>query len=259
MGILYIVATPIGNREDITVRAIKTLASVDVVLCEDTRKTGLLLKYYRETEPYRTLIGSIDPVETPRRDVSTRSLSYYEENEEMRIPEIVRLLLNGSSIALVSDAGTPLISDPGFKLVRECYRRNIRVVPIPGPSSVIAALSASGLPSDSFAFLGYMPKKSGKREQFIHRIQTFLLGRDGACLPAGSAGPVSTVILFETPHRIRETLNAIQTVAPELTVTIAHELTKIHETFIQRATVDGLPESTKGEYVLMINSRTQIQ
>ena len=236
MGTMYIVATPIGNREDITVRALKTLSSVDIVLCEDTRKTGMLLSYYRETEPYKTIMGLITSQQP-------RLISFHEHNEDERLPYVLELLQKDCSLALVSDAGTPLISDPGYKLVRECYRQNIRVVPIPGPSSVITALSASGLPTDSFAFLGYMPKKSGKRAQCISRIQSLC-----------STHVVSTVVVFETPHRIVETLAEFKKSAPELSVSLAHELTKMHEIFIQNASVGGLPESTKGEYVLLISS-----
>src|SRR3989344_8106106 len=143
MGTLYIIATPIGNREDITVRALKTLFSVDVILCEDTRKTGLLLHSYQTSEPYTKIIQIILVSNTKSHP---KLLSYYDEIEEQRTHEVIELLRDGKSVALVSDAGTPLLSDPGFKLVRECRRVGIPVSPIPGPSSITAALSAAGLP-----------------------------------------------------------------------------------------------------------------
>ena len=159
-GTLYLVATPIGNREDITVRALKILFSVPVIACEDTRRTGLLLHYYRNNEPYSSIVRTIELAQT-----ATKLISFYDEIEEQRTPEIVELLQSGKDVALVSDAGTPLISDPGFKLVRECHRQNIPVSPIPGPSSITAALSSSGLPTDKFLFVGYLPKKKGKAKR----------------------------------------------------------------------------------------------
>ena len=138
MGILYIVSTPIGNLDDITLRAIKTLSSVDVVLCEDTRHTGLLLNKLK---------------------IQVKLLPYYDEIEDKRIPEIIEYLEQEKTVALVSDAGTPLISDPGYRLVRECVKRNIPVESVPGPSAILAALTSSGLPPDKFIFFGFVNAK----------------------------------------------------------------------------------------------------
>ena len=160
-GSLYIVATPIGNLEDITIRAIKTLFSVNGIACEDTRKTGMLLKLLQEK--YSALIE--DPsVERPRL------IPYHEHNEHRVIPELLNALKNGLNIALVSDAGTPGISDPGFRLIRECVLEGVKVISVPGPSSVISALVSSGLPTDKFLFLGYPPHKGGKRGQLYEAV-----------------------------------------------------------------------------------------
>ncbi|MCR4264287.1 MAG: 16S rRNA (cytidine(1402)-2'-O)-methyltransferase [Candidatus Roizmanbacteria bacterium] len=233
-GTLYIVATPIGNREDVTIRALKILFSVPVIACEDTRRTGLLLSGYRTEEPYLSITRSFDSNPKPKL------ISFYDEVEEQKIPEIIELLQSGNDVALVSDAGTPLISDPGFKLVRECYRQNISVSPIPGPSSITAALSASGLPTDRFLFIGYLPKKKGKREKLISQIKEL---KDSEL--------VKTIVVLETPHHINQTLGELDAAFPELTVCIANELTKMFEKII----ISSLPypiKNPQGEYVVII-------
>ncbi len=160
MGKLYLVSTPIGNLKDITLRATRILQEVDIIACEDTRRTGILLK---EVQPVdRSDLRPLRP--------QLRLLSYYEENEARRIPEIIQFLKEGKNVALVSNAGTPTISDPGFKLVRECVNQGISVEAVPGPSAVLAALVSSGLPTDKFLFLGYLPKKEGKKKKLLQAL-----------------------------------------------------------------------------------------
>ena len=186
-GTLFVVATPIGNLDDITLRAIKVLKSVDAIACEDTRKTGMLMKHISLSDP-----------DMQEDYVKTRLISYYEQNEIQRIPEIINALKNGLNIALVSDAGTPTISDPGFKLVRECIREGIKVESIPGPSSVISSLVSSGLPTDKFLFVGYPPRKPGHRKKLFENIASMIRIIK------------TTVIFFEGPHHILRTLGDIK-------------------------------------------------
>jgi len=238
MGTLYIVSTPIGNLKDITLRAIKILQSVDAIACEDTRKTGLLLS--------RILPPSADGSNTTNNPINKqRLISYYEQNELRRIPEIVNALKNGLNLALVSDAGTPTISDPGFKLVRECIREGIKVEPIPGPSSVITALVSSGLPTDKFLFLGYPPKKPGHRKKFFQSLTTTL------------HSVKVTHILFEAPHKLIRTLEEIRDVFGEIDIVICRELTKIHEEIRREkisSSIDHFSKTNpKGEFVVLFN------
>ncbi|MDP3941026.1 MAG: 16S rRNA (cytidine(1402)-2'-O)-methyltransferase [bacterium] len=245
MGILYIVATPIGNLEDITIRAIKTLLTVDGIASEDTRKTGLLLKHIRNM--YHKLIYDTEAEkrDTIRKFTQQKLFSYYEQNEAQRIPEIIIALKNGVSIALVSDAGTPLISDPGFKLVRECIREGIKVESIPGPSSVISALVSSGLPTDKFLFLGYPPRKPGHRKTFFENVKK------------SQENIKATSILFEAPHKLIKTLEELQEVFGDIQIVIGRELTKVHEE-IRR---ESIPESRehfmkkepRGEIVILFS------
>lgn len=226
MGILYIVATPIGNLQDITLRAIKILQSVDVIACEDTRKTGILLS--------RVL---------PADALKPRLVSYYEQNELQRIPEIISALKDNLNIALVSDAGTPTISDPGFKLVRECIREGIRVESLPGPSSVITALTVSGLPTDKFLFVGYPPKKPGHRKTLFENLTK---------LPVKT-----TIILFESPHHLIRTLEGMKEVFGDIDIVVCRELTKIYEE-IRREKISGSMEHftktiPKGEFVMLLH------
>lgn len=192
MGMLYLVSTPIGNLKDITLRAKRILGEVDIIACEDTRKTGNLLK----------------KLSIPKNQF----LSYYEENELKRIPQIIKLLKEGKNIALVSEAGTPTISDPGFKLVRECIKEKIKVESIPGSSAILAALVSSGLPIDKFLFLGYLPKKQGKRKKTLRSLP-----------------PKTTIIFFESPYRLLKSLKAIKDIFGDVEVVICRELTKVHE------------------------------
>lgn len=196
MGTLYIVSTPIGNLKDITLRAIATLKDVDYILCEDTRVTGRLLNNF---------------------EISKKMVSFSDFNEQLRIAAVISDLEAGKNVALVSDAGTPLISDPGYKLVRELIARGIMIESIPGPSAAMAALTVSGLPPDKFFFVGYLPKKDGKRKEILKNIVQVknLLS--------------STVILYESPYRLLTTLSDIQETFGNVDIVVCRELTKLHE------------------------------
>lgn len=237
MGTLYIVATPIGNLEDITIRAIKTILTVPVIACEDTRRTGQLLKHLRDQ--YSSMVQTIEPFKQ-------KLISYYDEVEENKAPGIIQLLGDGNDVALVSDAGTPLISDPGFRLVRACKEKHIPVVPIPGPSSVITALSASGLPPDQFLFLGYLPKKETKRKTLLSTIKS---------LWANSEALTPTVILFVPSHDYQQTLADIRDVLGDCTVVRAKELTKVHEAVEAFTLQEVIAENhtPHGEYILLLS------
>ena len=231
MGTLYIVATPIGNLQDITLRAIETLASVDFILCEDTRTTGILIRNIQS--------------KFPDKKIKARLISYYEENEMKRIPEILQMLNKDFNFALVSDAGTPAVSDPGFKLIRDCITLGIKVVSIPGASSVISALVSSGLPTDKFMFLGFLPKKPGHRKDLLLNINNSL------------KLVKQTVIFFESPFRLSNTLKEINEIFGDVDVTVARELTKIHEEVRKEKLSDALKHyqdiNLKGELVVLFS------
>lgn len=232
MGNLYIVATPIGNLQDITLRAVETLKNVGAIACEDTRKTNILLKELKIQRDYRDLI------------------SFYEQNEGLRIPQIINFIKNGKDLALVSDAGTPTISDPGFKLVRECIKEGIRVESIPGPSSVISSLVSSGLPTDKFLFVGYLPKKSGHRQKQLKDIDSIIKIIE------------STIIIFEAPHKLLNTLEEMKDVLGDIDIVLARELTKIHEE-VRRGKISNLIEHYKkavprGEFVILFSPKQNL-
>jgi 16S rRNA (cytidine1402-2'-O)-methyltransferase len=218
---LYLVATPIGNLEDITLRAVRVLKEADLIACEDTRQTQKLLNHY---------------------GIATRTTSYHEHNELTRAPELVVELEQGARIALVTDAGMPGISDPGFRLIALAIRHHVPVVPIPGASAFLAALVASGLPTDSFRFSGFLPVKAGQRRQLLESIRE----------------SPRTQVFYEAPHRVVETLKDIVEVSGEgRHVVIAREVTKLHEEFLRgRASeVLGTLKSRgeiKGEITLLI-------
>ena len=217
---LYVVATPIGNLEDITFRAVRILKEADLIACEDTRHTRKLLDHYGIHKP---------------------AVSYHEHNEEARAVELLAKLQAGATIALVSDAGTPLISDPGYRLVAKALEHGIPVQPIPGPSALLTALAASGLPTDSFHFAGFLPAKTSQRRKSLERL------RDE---PA-------TLILYEAPHRILDTLEDIATVLGDRPIVVAREMTKIHEEFLRGTAVSLAKELAgrpplKGEITLLI-------
>ncbi len=235
MGILYIVPTPIGNLEDITIRSLNLLFSAQYIACEDTRKTGQLLKLLKE----KFSTNPEEKVDQPQL------ISYYEQNEFVRIPGIVNVLKNDFDVVLVSDAGTPLVSDPGFRLVKACYENNIKVVSLPGPSAVTTALAASGLPSDKFTFLGYPPHKPGHRKTFYENIKQ-------------SAEIISsTFIIFEAPHKLRKTLEEISETLGDIEIVIARELSKVHEEVSKKTISQYLlyykKREPKGEIVLLFH------
>lgn len=195
-GTLYVVATPIGNLEDITLRALRILREVDCVACEDTRTTGKLLARY---------------------DLQKKLMSYHEHNEERRTPEFLALLEEGKSIALVTDAGTPTISDPGYRLIREASLRGIAVVPIPGPSAIVAALSVSGLSTRRFAFLGFPERSENRKKELLESIRPY----------------PETLVFFESPKRVLSTLRAMLNILGDRNAALCRELTKIHEETIR--------------------------
>lgn len=227
MGVLYIMATPIGNLKDITLRAIETFRSVDYILCEDTRVTGRLLKQY---------------------EISKKLVSFNDFSEDSKTPKVIQDLFNGFSIALVSDAGTPLISDPGYKLVRDAIHQGIRVESISGLSSVITALVVSGLPPDKFLFLGYVPQKSGKRLSFFKSLFIILQSMEDKNMKP-------TVILFESPHRLITTLANIKDIFGDVAIVICRELTKLHEEIRRERIAKSIEHFSetkpKGEFVIL--------
>jgi 16S rRNA (cytidine1402-2'-O)-methyltransferase len=221
-GTLYLVPTPIGNLEDITFRALRILNSVDSIICEDTRQTVKLLNHFEIKKPL---------------------ISFYTYNQPRRIPEIIRDLCAGKNFALVSDSGMPNISDPGYLLVDEALKNNILIVPLPGPNAALTALIASGLPTHSFIFLGFLKKKSGKIKKEL----------------AKAAESGCTIIFYESPYRVRKTLGLCAEIFPASTkVVVARELTKIYEEFA-RGTLAEIniklgEKEPKGEYVVMMNT-----
>lgn len=220
-GTLYLVGTPIGNLEDMTFRAVRILQGVDVIAAEDTRHTGKLLHHFQ---------------------IKTPQVSYYEHNQKSRLPEMIRRLQQGQAIALVTDAGMPGISDPGYELVKTCVSENIPVVPIPGPTAAIAALVASGLPSDRFVFEGFLPNNSPtRRRERLTELQ-----------------PESrTLVFYEAPHRLRKTLQDMEAVfGGDRELVLARELTKLHEELwrgtIQAAIEHYSQREPAGEFTLVV-------
>lgn len=221
---LYIIPTPIGNLGDITLRALEVLKSVDGIICEDTRRTALLLNHYQIRKPLIVL-------------------NDYNEAQSVRI--IVDRLKSSQNLALVSDAGTPLISDPGYKLVRECLAQNIEVDSLPGPSSVLTALTLSGLPPDKFLFLGYPPEKEGHRIKLFESLKLHL---------KGVSVNYGTIIMFVSPHKLLRTLEDMKGVLGNIEVVLAKELTKIHQSVEKKKISEWLNKlkSPKGEYILLV-------
>ena len=220
-GTLYLVATPIGNLEDITHRAVRLLGEVDLIACEDTRHTKKLLNHY---------------------GINTRTISYHEHNETERAAQLLERLKLGANVAIVSDAGTPGISDPGFRLTRLAIANEITVVPVPGASALIAALVSSGMPTDEFFFGGFLPARSGARRTRLSELRSI----------------AATLIFYEGPHRIAATLRDAQEILGDRQAVVARELTKMHEE-IARGSLSELAarfssgESARGEMVLIID------
>jgi 16S rRNA (cytidine1402-2'-O)-methyltransferase len=216
-GTLFVVATPIGNLEDITVRALRVLREVALIAAEDTRRTAHLLA---------------------RHAITTPTTSLHEHNESAKSSSLVARLQRGEHIALVSDAGTPTVSDPGGRLIRAAIEAGIRIEPVPGPSAVLAALAASGLASDSFTFLGFPPTRSKDRKLWFERLRR-----------AGG-----TIVFFEAPHRIRETMGELRREVGDCQVVLARELTKIHEELVRgpiSIVIDAL-RSDRGEFTVVV-------
>jgi 16S rRNA (cytidine1402-2'-O)-methyltransferase len=229
VGILYIVSTPIGNLKDITLRAIEVLGSVGYIACEDTRVTARLL-------------NSLDIKKTPML------ISFNEFTEDRKIPNIMNLLKNDQDVALVSDSGTPLISDPGFPLVREVIKNGIKVESIPGPSAITTALVVSGLPTDKYVFIGFLPRRGGNRKNALIRIK-----ESSNILQA-------TYIIYVAPHRLIRTLSEIQEVFGDIYLVVGRELTKKFEEVrrenISRTIKHFSDVSPKGEFVILFNLKS---
>ncbi len=225
-GSLYLVSTPIGNLEDITLRGLKTLKEVDLIACEDTRRTLKLLNHYQ---------------------IRNHLVSYFEHNRIRRGRYLIGKLKEGKNIALVSDAGTPGISDPGFHLVKLAVESGIRIIPIPGPTALIAALSVSGLPTHNFLFHGYLSPKKGKKRKELESL------RDER----------GTIILYESPHRLLSTLRDVLEVLGNRSLVVTRELTKIYEEAVRGRATEVLAKFEKrkprGEFVILIQGATQIE
>jgi 16S rRNA (cytidine1402-2'-O)-methyltransferase len=223
MGILYLVATPIGNLEDLSARAIRILKEVDLIAAEDTRQTRKLLSHY---------------------SIPTRIMSYHEHNKLTKIDPILNTLQNGN-VALVSDAGTPALNDPGYELVKACLEAGYQVSPIPGASAPVAALVASGLPTDAFLYLGYLPRKSEARQSLLISVQQ----------------QSYTLIFLETPHRLLSSMKDIESIFGNRQIAIARELTKIHEEIFRGSVREAIQYYTetppRGEITLIINGNSE--
>jgi len=218
-GTLYLVATPIGNLEDITLRALRTLKECDVVAAEDTRRTGQLLKHFGISRPL---------------------LSYFQFNEAKRSEEIIGRLQRGEKVALVTDAGSPGISDPGERVVRAAIAAGLHVESVPGPSALVAALTASGLPTEEFHFVGFLPHKSGQRRRELERLK----------------GMGGTLVLYESPYRVEKLLGELNEVFAERQVVLARELTKKFEEYLRGTPAELLEvlkqRALKGEFVVLV-------
>ena len=217
-GTLFVVATPLGNLNDISARAIRVLGAVEIIACEDTRHTRKLLNHF---------------------DIGTRTLSYHEHNEQERCPELLRHLKDGRDLALVSDAGTPQISDPGYRLVRECREQGLPVLPVPGPSAATAALSVSGLPPDRFLFVGFLPRKPLSRRKAIESLKGFS----------------ASLIFFVPPHALMDQLTDLKEILGDRKGFLAKEMTKIHERHWWgrlSEIIHHREEAPKGEYTLVM-------
>ncbi len=227
-GTLYIVGTPIGNLEDITFRAVGILQAVDLIAAEDTRHTGKLLKHFQITTP---------------------QVSYHEHNRLSRLEELLDRLRTGEAIALVSDAGMPGISDPGYELVKACIEAGVSVIPIPGVTAAVTALAVSGLPTDRFVFEGFLPTKSKPRSDRLNSLK----------------GETRTLIFYEAPHRLRQTLTDLAVFFPEdRQIVLARELTKLHEEFWRGTIGEAIALYTtrrkpKGEYTLVVAGASEVE
>lgn len=231
---LYIVSTPIGNLDDITIRALKVLGEAAIILCEDTRHTGQLLHELKSRHP--SYFGENKP----------QLVQYHEHNEDKKVAEVLGFLERGKKVALVSDAGTPLISDPGYPLVAACQRKEIKVEVVPGASSILTALVSSGLPPYPFTFLGYLPEKSGKRKKLFEEIKK-------SQIP-------STYISFLSPYKFGGVFEDLQSILGNILIVIARELTKMHEEIkmgtVQEIQTEYEKNTPKGELTLLFHHPT---
>lgn len=221
-GILYLVATPIGNLEDITLRALRVLKEVNLIACEDTRTSIKLLNHY---------------------NIKKKLVPYYKFNQKEQEDYLVNILKEGKDLALISDAGTPAINDPGEFLIARCVKEGIRVSPVPGPCSFIAALISSGLTTSEFIYLGYLPSKKGELIKLLQKIKN----------------EQKTVIFYEAPHRLKKTLQLMAEFLAARKICLAKEITKIHETFTTDTIeniINALPEKIKGEYIIILEKNT---
>lgn len=223
-GKLYLVPTPIGNLKDITARALETLEAVDIIACEDTRRSGQLLAHF---------------------GISKRKISYFEHNESGRVPQIISMLQDGQSVAVISDGGSPGLSDPAFRIVTAAIENDIIIEALPGATAAIPALTASGMPTDRFFFEGFLPVKSGKRKK---RLETL-------------SGFPHTIVLYESVHRIKKTLAAIGEIFGSRQLCVAREISKLHEEYLRGPAEDiasRVDEITaKGEFVIVIAGNTE--
>ena len=217
-GKLFVVATPIGNLQDISFRAIETLKKVNCIFAEDTRTSKKLINHY---------------------DIDTKLYSYHDHSSEKEIARLLDILKDHKDVALISDAGTPTISDPGYSLIRQCINEGIDIIPIPGASALTAAISVSGLPSDAFAFIGFLPTKKGRKKK-ISSLENLDM----------------TIVLFESPHRLIKTLNQLKEALGERPIVVARELTKLYEEIIRGNFSSAIEffeaKKIKGEIVIMI-------
>ncbi len=222
-GILYIVATPIGNLEDITLRALRILKEVDVIAAEDTRHTRHLLTHY---------------------GITTALTSYHEHNEREKASTLVERIKNGADVALVSDAGTPAIADPGFRLVLEAIRMGVQVIPLPGACALATVLSVSGLPTDRFQFEGFLPAKQSERKAKLQALREVL----------------ATMVFYEAPHRLSETLNDLQQILGARQIVVAREVSKVHEEFVRGTVGEVIGQlagrEVKGEITIVVHGST---
>ena len=221
-GTLYVVATPIGNLEDVTLRALRVLREASLIAAEDTRRTAKLLHHY---------------------SISTRTLSFHEHNTRRRLPELVERLKAGASVALVSDAGTPVLSDPGLELIQACIREGIAVEPVPGASAPLAALVASGFPAEPLTVLGFVPIKANDRMVWLRELQR---------IP-------HTVVFFEAPHRIQATLKAATSILGNRPLLLAREITKVHQEFVRglASELGNQPITARGEFTVVVGVATE--